>query len=293
MSATLSLLLAVQAAPAAVPVRVEQAILRAAPEAGADIAGYAALTSARDDRLIGLACDCAERVEIHRVAREGGEVSMVTEAELALPANRRIEVRPGSPLHFMLTGVRAPMAAGERHMLTLRFAEAGEMAVPFTAVVDSAAGWAQAALSAELQPLAFLVGSCWRATFPGTTQTDTHCYTAMPGGRQIRDRHVVEGAPAPYSGESIYRWDPAARQIRYEYFASDGGYSGGAAVPTAEGISFPDETYVGPDGQRLALRNAMTGIGADGYDARSEMREGEGWREMWRMRFTRVGPAPS
>ena len=143
----------------------------------------------------------------------------------------------------------------------------------------------------ELQPLAFLVGSCWRATFPGTTQTDTHCYTAMHGGRHVRDRHVVEGAAAPYSGETIYRWDPQARQIRYDYYASDGGYSRGAAVPGADGISFPDEGYVGANGQRLMLRNAMTGIGAEGYDARSEMRQGEIWQEMWRMRFTRVGPA--
>lgn len=148
-------------------------------------------------------------------------------------------------------------------------------------------------LAPELQPLAFLVGGCWRATFPGTAQTDTHCYTAMHGGRHIRDRHVVAGAPAPYSGETIYRWDPVARQIRYDYYASDGGYSRGAAVPNGEGIAFPDEGYVGADGQQLTLRNAMTGIAADGYDTRSEMRQGEGWREMWRMRFTRVSDAPA
>lgn len=149
------------------------------------------------------------------------------------------------------------------------------------------------AVSPELRPLAFLVGSCWRATFPGTTQTDTHCYTAMHGGRHIRDRHVVEGAPAAYAGETIYRWDPVSRQIRYDYFASDGGYSRGAAVPTGEGISFPDEGYIGGNGQRLMLRNAMTGIGADGYDGHSEMQQDGSWRDMWRMRFTRVAPAPA
>src|SRR5690242_20151418 len=78
-------------------------------------------------------------------------------------------------------------------------------------------------LAAELQPLAPLVGSCWRATFPNSTRTDTHCYTAMLGGHYVRDLHVVAGGPAPYSGESIYRWDPQARRIRYDYFASDGG----------------------------------------------------------------------
>jgi hypothetical protein len=56
------------------------------------------------------------------------------------------------------------------------------------------------ALAAEFQPLAPLVGSCWRATFPNSTRTDTHCYTAMLGGRYVRDVHVVEGGPAPYAG---------------------------------------------------------------------------------------------
>lgn len=292
MSLLVSFMLAIQAVPAAQPsVRIENAILRAVPEAGADGAGYAALTSVRADRLLGISCDCAEAVEIHRIVRANGEASMVTEAELPLPAGERVEVRPGSALHFMLTGMRAPTVPGERHVLTFRFAEAGTVRVPFTTVADSAAGWAQASLVPELRPLAFLVGSCWRATFPGTSQTDTHCYTAMHSGRHIRDRHIVEGAPSPYSGETIYRWDPEARQIRYDYYASDGGYSRGAAVQGAEGLSFPDEGYVGASGQRLMLRNAMSGIGPDGYDGRSEMQQDGAWREMWRMRFTRVGAA--
>ncbi|MEA3013594.1 MAG: hypothetical protein QOD42_2139 [Sphingomonadales bacterium] len=147
-------------------------------------------------------------------------------------------------------------------------------------------------LAPELAPLAFLVGSCWRATFPNATRTDTHCYTAMLGGRYVRDLHVVEGAPAPYSGETIYRWDPAARRIRYDYYASDGGYSGGYTDPTPTGIDFPEETYVGPDGQPMPLRNVLTRQG-EGYGMSSSARQGGTWREMWTMRFTRVGPAPA
>lgn len=149
------------------------------------------------------------------------------------------------------------------------------------------------ALIPELQPLAFLVGGCWRATFPGTTQTDTHCYAAIHGGRHIRNRHVVEGAPTPYAGETIYRWDPEARRIRYDYYASDGGYSGGVAEPTTTGLSFPDEAYVGADGQRLTLRAAMTRESPTAFSGRSEMRQGESWREMWQMRFERVSDAPA
>ena len=282
-------------APSAAPaIRIERPILRAAPEAGVDVAGYAVIAnSGPEDRLVSLECGCAERVEVHRVTRANGTVSMDRAGDLPIPARGRIEVRPGSELHFMLVNLRAPLAAGDRRDLTLRFASGASLRAPFTAVADSAAGWQQAALSAELRPIAFLVGSCWRATFPGTSQTDTHCYTALDGGRQVRDRHRVDGAPSPYGGETIYRWDPAARQIRYDYYASDGGHSAGRVESGDDGLSFPDETYVGADGRRLTLRNAMSGIGPEGFNGASEMRQGDGWRELFRMRFTRTGPAPN
>jgi hypothetical protein len=145
-------------------------------------------------------------------------------------------------------------------------------------------------LVAELPPFAALVGSCWRATFPNGASTDTHCYTAMLGGRYIRDVHVVAGGPAPYSGESIYRWDPQARRVRYDYYASDGGHSSGFADPTPAGINFPEETYVGGDGQTMVLRTVQTGSGT-AWSRTTSARQGETWREMWTMRFSRVGPA--
>ncbi len=157
--------------------------------------------------------------------------------------------------------------------------------------MQAAAAPAAPALAAELRPLAFLVGSCWRATFPNSTNTDTHCYTMMLGGRYVRDVHIVAGAPAPYAGETVYRWDPQARRLRYDYYASDGGTSGGFADPTPAGIDFPEETYVGGDGATMTLRTVQTGAG-EGYSRTSSARQADGsWREMWTMRFTRVGPA--
>ena len=145
-------------------------------------------------------------------------------------------------------------------------------------------------LPAGLQPLAFLVGSCWRTNLPGGRATDTHCYTAMLGGRYIRDVHVVDGG-SPYSGETIYRWDPQARRIRYDYYASDGGFSSGFATPTATGMDFPEETYVGGDGQTMAMRTVQTGSG-EAYSRATSARQPDGsWREMFTMRFTRAGPA--
>lgn len=276
-------------------IALDNAIVRAAP-AGEDAAGYVAIANpGPEDRLVEIRCDCAERVEIHRVTRSGDAVSMETEASLAVPGGGRVEIRPGSDLHLMLIGLRAPLEEGARVPMILRFERAGAMTADFAAVGDSRAAWAAGAappLVAELAPLAFLVGSCWRATFPGTTHTDTHCYTAMLGGRYVRDLHVVEGAPSPYSGETIYRWDAAARRIRYDYYASDGGTSSGTAEPNAAGLDFPEENYVSAAGERMTLRNAWSRDGDSAFNGVSSMRHGTEWREMWRMRFTRTGPAP-
>ena len=83
---------------------------------------------------------------------------------------------------------------------------------------------AGARLAAPLAPLGFLVGSCWRGAFPDGRAADTHCFTAPYGGAFVCDEHVVTGAPRPYSGESLYRWDPVRRQILFAYYASDGGF---------------------------------------------------------------------
>lgn len=274
-------------------VTLENRIVRAAP-AGEDAAGYVAIANPGPaDRLVGVSCDCADAVEIHRMVRDGGRVSMEKAASLPVPAGG-VEIRPGSDLHLMLLRLRAPLADGQSVPLTLRFERAGTVVAAFVAVQDTAAAWRAApALAPELQPLGFLVGGCWRATFPGGSQTDTHCYTPMLGGRLVRDRHVVEGASEPYSGETIYRWDPEARRIRYDYYASDGGTSAGSVEPTPAGLDFPRNPYLSGTGERMTLRNALTREGETSFSGVSAMRQGETWREMWRMRFERVSAAPA
>jgi hypothetical protein len=110
--------------------------------------------------------------------------------------------------------------------------------------------------------------------------------------RPLHSRRPCRGGrPGALSGESIYRWDPQARRVRYDYYASDGGHSSGFADPTPAGINFPEETYVGGDGQTMVLRTVQTGSGT-AWSRTTSARQGETWREMWTMRFTRVGPAP-
>ncbi len=47
------------------------------------------------------------------------------------------------------------------------------------------------------QPLAFLVGHCWKGTFPEGKATDEHCFSWIYGGKFVRDEHVVHRGGRP------------------------------------------------------------------------------------------------
>ena len=145
----------------------------------------------------------------------------------------------------------------------------------------------------ELQPLGFVAGSCWRGTFPDGRRADTHCFTPIYGGAFIRDVHVVEGAPMPYSGETLYRWDRGLGRIEYDYYASDGSHSSGAAGPAANGLMFPEEAHRAPDGGEMLIRSSWTRDGDDAYVVLAERLQDEVWHKLWEMRMIRVGPAPA
>jgi copper(I)-binding protein len=282
---------------AAQGVTLTRPIVRAAP-AGEDAAAYVAIANhGAADRLVEVGCGCAESVEIHRVVRSATQVSMTRAPSLAVPAGG-VEVRPGSDLHLMLIGLRAPLAEGARVPLTLRFERAGALTAAFAAVGDTGAAWSAAVqaeppvVSARLQPLARVVGSCWRGTFPDGRQTDTHCFTAIYGGAFVRDVHVVENAPGPYSGETLYRWDGEAGQIVYDYYASDGSHSDGSASAAPNGVAFPQQAHRGPGGATTMIRSSWTFDGPDAYVVLAERLQGETWHKLWEMRMVRVGPAP-
>lgn len=163
------------------------------------------------------------------------------------------------------------------------------MVAMLVAATPAAAAEEAPSLAELFAPLA---GQCWTAEFPGGKARDTHCYRLVEGGTAIEDRHIVTGGAEPYGGISLYRLNAADGTIRYHYFAGDGGYSEGRALPFAGGFDFPDEDYVGPTGKAMAIRNKLRFVDG-GYSAASEKREGEAWTPLFSMRFTAVGPAPA
>ncbi|MDQ4088523.1 MAG: hypothetical protein M3177_11035, partial [Pseudomonadota bacterium] len=121
------------------------------------------------------------------------------------------------------------------------------------------------ALRPGLEPLAFLVGHCWRGEF-ADGRRDTHCFESAYGGQHVRDRHEVTGGARPYSGETIYSAD-ASGAVSYTYWNSQGGVSRGTMRAQADRLSFGDETYRGPDGREMTISTYWRRVGADAYEA--------------------------
>ncbi len=152
-------------------------------------------------------------------------------------------------------------------------------------------GLAAAQAPAPYEPLAFLAGSCWKGTFPNGKRSDEHCFTWMYGGKFLRDRHVVRGEGRPDDlGETIYFWNPQARQIEYLYVESDGGFSRGVVGVAPGALVFPPASYV-DQGKTETYRSRWSRDGAEAYDVVTEFQSGDSWREGWRVHMVRVGKA--
>ena len=108
-------------------------------------------------------------------------------------------------------------------------------------------------LRAELEPLRFLVGHCWRGEMKGGAEHDTHCFEPVFEGQHVRDRHEVTGGAHVYRGETLYSWDGGAGRVAYVYWNSLGGVSTGAMVPVPGKLDFGGEIYKAPDGRQTLI----------------------------------------
>lgn len=138
------------------------------------------------------------------------------------------------------------------------------------------------------QPLAFLVGHCWKGTFAKGGRTDEHCFSRIYDGKFLRDEHVVhpaDGAPDEF-GETIYVWNSAAAQLEYLYIESGGGFLRGTATPDGADLVFPAAGYV-DHGKTMNVRSRWQRAGEDAYEVTTEFEVGGRWvpgfsLRMWR-----------
>ena len=107
--------------------------------------GYLKLVNGgADDRLLAATAGVSARVELHLMSMEGEVMRMRQVDAIALPAGKTVDLKPGG-LHIMFIGLKAPLKAGDKFPMTLRFEKAGEVEVMVNVEAPAAAGAASAA----------------------------------------------------------------------------------------------------------------------------------------------------
>ena len=99
---------------------------RATMPAQKNSAAYLSLhnAGAAPDRLLSVSTPAAPSATVHSTSMAGGVMRMRAAAGVTIAAGKAVTMKPGG-LHIMLTGLRAPLRAGQRLPLTLRFQRAG------------------------------------------------------------------------------------------------------------------------------------------------------------------------
>ena len=139
----------------------------------------------------------------------------------------------------------------------------------------------------HFKPIAFLVGHCWRAEFPGGKLVDVQCFESLYEGKLVGNWHRVEGTDPLYEGQSIFSWDDANKRVRYHYFTSTGAVSEGYFVTGAGGATIP-ERHVSPDGSVIELESSYRPEGDDGYRVITREKTPDGWVERRNLHYKRI-----
>ena len=118
-------------------IQVENAWARATAP-GQDTAGVdLTITSKQAATLIGVSSPACKTVELHNMTmpQDGGMMKMREVETIDLPAGKPVNLRAGG-YHLMMTGLKAPLKAGDSVPLTLRFKVANKSIVKIKAMVE-------------------------------------------------------------------------------------------------------------------------------------------------------------
>ena len=90
------------------------------------------------DRLLGISADVARSAELHEMKMENDVMKMRQVDAIDVGAGQTVELKPGG-YHVMFVGLKAPLKAGERFPMKLKFEKAGEVTVDVTIDAPGAA----------------------------------------------------------------------------------------------------------------------------------------------------------
>jgi periplasmic copper chaperone A len=85
---------------------------------------FLTLTSSAEAKLVAVSTPAAKSAEIHASQESGGIMHMHALDAIALPAGKKVELRPGGN-HIMLFDLTRALGAGDQVPLTLTIEEAG------------------------------------------------------------------------------------------------------------------------------------------------------------------------
>lgn len=139
-----SLLVAAPALAQSGTIMVEQPWARATPGHAGTAAAYLTLTDHGEaDTLTGISTPVAGMAMLHEMTMDNGVARMRMLDSVALPPHTSVTFKPGS-MHIMLTGLKAPLKAGDSFPITLQFAHAAPVTVTVKVLPAGAAGTAAA-----------------------------------------------------------------------------------------------------------------------------------------------------
>jgi len=100
--------------------------------AGGNSAVYFVIENGTDstDTLLSASSDIASAVELHMTSMEGDNMQMMPQEEVPVETGKT-EFQPGG-LHVMLVGLNQDLNPGDKFLLRLNFATAGEMILDVT-----------------------------------------------------------------------------------------------------------------------------------------------------------------
>lgn len=114
-------------------VKVTDAWARATPGRARNGGAYLTIVNEgrRNDRVMAVKSDVADRVEIHTHLNDGGIMRMRKVDGVDIPPGGSVTFKPGG-YHVMFIGLKKPFEKGETFPLTLEFEKSGQRVVSVT-----------------------------------------------------------------------------------------------------------------------------------------------------------------
>lgn len=110
-------------------VDIKDAWVRTSVQGQQATGAFMKITARDNTRLVSASTPVAGVTEVHEMKMEGDIMRMrVVVGGLELPAGKTVELKPGG-YHVMFIGLKAPLKAGDKFPMTLKFEKAGVVTV--------------------------------------------------------------------------------------------------------------------------------------------------------------------